>query len=670
MSKRKRSIESENSNSSEEDFYFKAPVSEFNNLFDSFFSPFVKGLEENKFISDYSKSWKKVKKENFKSFVYNQFLKFYSDIERTRKQEECDDTQIIPKRKKAKTSKKKNSPNLWIHLPKDIWNIIFGHLKTSKLSHFFSFRRVCHTFRDLTNIFWEQKIPKCQLQFYFLQCKLLGWNPSPSIKVIINCESSNKALKYLTQGNIHSLDLQKLEKVTKKDLSVLPSSLTKLKIRDLNPTTKFSIQKLPRNLQNLTIGCSHPQVDAFQSLPPLTKLTFSCTLATNSLQYLPTSLRRLTLTCMKLDKESFKSLSNLQELNLRNCHLPEETLSHLPSTLNLLRISNDTVTKEGIKLLLELHPKLTIMIEDLNYLDWAIRNSQDQDILNEIIEFILAGSSETVQYNALFQACRIGKFHVVKLLLDRFGLDPNQTNEQFDSPLYLACLGFSEYLNSTSYYKFSVQIQSDYQKLISFLLENGVDPNACKNGHSPLYVAAATTCEILDLLIAKGGNIHYTTCHSGSSLLHHASKTGKYEIVENLIKLGANVNQQQKNGATPLLMATQKGHPKIVELLLKNGADPYPPYQDGNTLLIIACQVDSIASVRILLEHNVDPNFTARVDKMTPIFFAQSSTCVKLLINAGADINHLDIHQKKPVDYAHEKPYNNRDQIYILLKSS
>jgi ankyrin repeat protein len=51
-----------------------------------------------------------------------------------------------------------------------------------------------------------------------------------------------------------------------------------------------------------------------------------------------------------------------------------------------------------------------------------------------------------------------------------------------------------------------------------------------------------------------------------------AAYCGHKEIVDILIKRGAEVNVKNKNGQTPLNNATRIGHKEIMELLIENGA--------------------------------------------------------------------------------------------------
>ena len=56
--------------------------------------------------------------------------------------------------------------------------------------------------------------------------------------------------------------------------------------------------------------------------------------------------------------------------------------------------------------------------------------------------------------------------------------------------------------------------------------------------------------------------------------LLRAIMAGSTADAEKMIKAGADLNRQGKNGRTPLYVAAFNGHAKLVQLLLSAGADP------------------------------------------------------------------------------------------------
>ena len=80
--------------------------------------------------------------------------------------------------------------------------------------------------------------------------------------------------------------------------------------------------------------------------------------------------------------------------------------------------------------------------------------------------------------------------------------------------------------------------------------------------------------------------------------LGEACAFGFIDVVEELLKAGANVNLHGKGGATPLMRAAVGAHSEIVELLLKSGADVNSRDDRGRTpLILLMCTFNKEADV-------------------------------------------------------------------------
>src|SRR5512133_566876 len=118
-------------------------------------------------------------------------------------------------------------------------------------------------------------------------------------------------------------------------------------------------------------------------------------------------------------------------------------------------------------------------------------------------------------------------------------------------------------------------ITKDKRKII----ENSVD------GYSPLHL----TCwfghpEIAKLLISKGAQINVVSDHSTKVMpIHSAVASKQIEVVEFLLKNGAEINPRQQGGLTPLHLAVQNGHAAMVKLLVEHGADKIAKTDSGKT---------------------------------------------------------------------------------------
>jgi ankyrin repeat protein len=124
--------------------------------------------------------------------------------------------------------------------------------------------------------------------------------------------------------------------------------------------------------------------------------------------------------------------------------------------------------------------------------------------------------------------------------------------------------------------------------------------------------------------------------------LVHAVLLGKLGIAQCLVQeLGADVNEANGEGYTPLYVAAGKGDLAMVRCLVKElGADINKTNNEGDTPLFIAAQLGNLATVRVLVkELGADINHAIKIGR-TPLMAAsvrKRADVVKWLIKAGAD---------------------------------
>ncbi|XP_056001832.1 uncharacterized protein LOC130046588 [Ostrea edulis] len=118
------------------------------------------------------------------------------------------------------------------------------------------------------------------------------------------------------------------------------------------------------------------------------------------------------------------------------------------------------------------------------------------------------------------------------------------------------------------------------------------------------------------------------------SPLNAACEIGHVSIVDELVKVGADVNLQDIWGDTPLIAACEGGHVGVVEELVKVGADVNVKGRWGNnTPLLTACKGGHVSIVEELVKAGADVNLQKNYGN-TPLIAA-----LEELVKAGADVN-------------------------------
>ncbi|XP_078587226.1 uncharacterized protein LOC144868635 [Branchiostoma floridae x Branchiostoma japonicum] len=172
-------------------------------------------------------------------------------------------------------------------------------------------------------------------------------------------------------------------------------------------------------------------------------------------------------------------------------------------------------------------------------------------------------------------------------------------------------------------------------------LNEAVDVNMRWHGDTALHAASAKGHdELVELLLKNGADLTMTNQH-GDTALHAACAGGHGKVVELLIKNGADLNMTNQGGYTALHVSCRQGHGKVVELLIKNGADLNVTDQHGDTALHAACAGGHGKVVELLIKNGADLNVTNQHGD-TALHAACAGghgKVVELLIKNGADLN-------------------------------
>lgn len=150
----------------------------------------------------------------------------------------------------------------------------------------------------------------------------------------------------------------------------------------------------------------------------------------------------------------------------------------------------------------------------------------------------------------------------------------------------------------------------------------------------------------------------------GSTALHWAVRLDRVELVQALVRGGAQVNAPNRYAITPLALAAVNGSAAVVDLLLKAGANPNTTGADGETVLMLAARTGRPEAVQLLVARGADVSAREawQGDRLkTPLLMRQHNggdaqlgegasplmraakvsnvTIMNLLLNKGADPN-------------------------------
>uniref|UniRef100_A0A8C2JQ31 Kinase D-interacting substrate 220b n=1 Tax=Cyprinus carpio TaxID=7962 RepID=A0A8C2JQ31_CYPCA len=157
---------------------------------------------------------------------------------------------------------------------------------------------------------------------------------------------------------------------------------------------------------------------------------------------------------------------------------------------------------------------------------------------------------------------------------------------------------------------------------------------------------------------------------NGQTPLMLASEQGSLEIVQELIRRGANVNLDDVDCWSALISAAKEGHVEVVKELLENSA--YIEHRDmgGWTALTWASYKGRVEVAKFLLETGANPNTTGQQYSVYPILWAAGrghAEIVNLLLEHGAKVNCSDKYGTTPLIWAARKGHY--DCVMHLLEN-
>jgi len=177
----------------------------------------------------------------------------------------------------------------------------------------------------------------------------------------------------------------------------------------------------------------------------------------------------------------------------------------------------------------------------------------------------------------------------------------------------------------------------------------------CSQGNTPLhYALLANRSDLIKELVANGASVNSPINAQNTFPLHFALQNrNQQQTLETLLECGANPNQQNKLGITPLRKAIGFDNQKGIKTLILNGADVNQADKLGNTPLHYAVRHNNKRIIALLLVNGAD------IDKknnegMTPLMrsvIAGNPSTTSFLISKKASLTTWD-HNKNTLLHA------------------
>ena len=231
-----------------------------------------------------------------------------------------------------------------------------------------------------------------------------------------------------------------------------------------------------------------------------------------------------------------------------------------------------------------------------------------------------------------FKACEEGNLGKVKSLIKK-GYDMNGTSQRFHGRTPLMCA-----IGEGRFY------------VVKYLINRGADVS--KKDHQSRtalhYASERGDLKVVKVLLNnfyKGANIDVEDGDRCTSLML-AAERGHFDISLHLINCGADISKKDGHKRTALHYASERGDLKVVEALLGKGAEIDVEDGDCCTPLMLAAEREHIDILLCLINHGARADvYKKDRHKRTALHYASERgdlKVVKILLSKGAEIDVED----------------------------
>ena len=165
----------------------------------------------------------------------------------------------------------------------------------------------------------------------------------------------------------------------------------------------------------------------------------------------------------------------------------------------------------------------------------------------------------------------------------------------------------------------------------------------------PTAVQSGAAKQALEM-IAAGADVNQAQ-GDGSTPLLWAINRQDYAVAEALLAKKANPNAGNEFGALPLTEAARLNDARLVKMLLDAGAKVDSANPDGETVLMLAIKNGNQAMTESLIAAGANVNQVEKFHNQTPLMYASAAgneTIVRMLLAKGADVKPRALYSDWP----------------------
>ncbi|KAF9917759.1 phosphate system positive regulatory protein pho81 [Linnemannia zychae] len=207
------------------------------------------------------------------------------------------------------------------------------------------------------------------------------------------------------------------------------------------------------------------------------------------------------------------------------------------------------------------------------------------------------------------------------------------------------------------------------------LLKLGVENNVSSEctdvyGRRPLhYVSMYGHADCATYLLSMKASMEATD-HDGFRPLIYSIMNGHTKCVEIFLANNVEIEASQEGDPIPLSLACHYGHEDIAMMLIDRGANVIACNADGLEPLHITCREGHTRLAKTLTTRGARLDQEDKYMCWTPLFYAASEghvECVKILLEAGCNVNVVDELGKTPIYYAASEGH--ADCVELLVEA-